>query len=111
MTGNSKIGIAVIAVLALIGGVLGYSHHASASAASSQCYAGPNEKCPDADWLQGWNQIEAFQKKYAAPQDEQDRIAGVSLRLQKTAPVGYNWDPKVRKFIQPPQIVPTSPAK
>jgi hypothetical protein len=93
--------VAFVAMASIIGvGVYDRVHKSQTPA----CYAGPDEKCPDAEWLQGYDEIMAYQKKYSAPQEEQDRMNGVALRLNKTQPLGYDWDVKKRVWVKKPQV-------
>jgi hypothetical protein len=77
-----------------------------------ECKPSADEQCPSpADYAS----LRIYIDKYRAPQDEQDRINGLVMRLQQATPEGFHWDGNKLMYVRNPQPVqapkPTSPAK
>jgi hypothetical protein len=77
--------------------------------ATETCSAGPDEKCPS---TKDYARIKTFQDKYKPPEDEQDEINGIWIRLQNQPPAGYHWDGNKLLYVKNPQAPPppTAPA-
>jgi len=74
------------------------------------CVAGPGEQCASDLWYADWQRLKAYQDKYKAPQEEQDRMVGLATRLQQQVPPGYDWDPKKERFVLKPVLsAPSAP--
>jgi hypothetical protein len=73
------------------------------------CVAGPNERCPAADWMKSYEEFQAAQDKLKADMqehgytDRQRMLAGWAQDLGKGIPTqeGYNFDDKSKKFVKP----------
>jgi hypothetical protein len=74
------------------------------------CVAGPHEICASDLWYADYLRLEALTKKYAAPQDVQDMMNGMTLRLQQQIPQGYHWDSQKKRFVES-QAAPTVTTK
>ena len=72
------------------------------------CSAGPNEICPSDLWVADYQKLVALRKKYTAPQDIQDMMAGMTNRLASQIPQGYGWDENKQRFVKTPE--PVKPA-
>jgi hypothetical protein len=82
------------------------------------CTPSGDEKCPDAKDYSSLMQYIAKYKQPLAPQDEQDRITGLIMRLSQQAPKGYHLDTTTGswKYVKNPpetatQPTPVPPAK
>jgi len=71
------------------------------------CDPGPDEKCPASG---DYTRIKAFQEKYKPPQDEQDEVNGIWMRLQSQPPAGMHWDATKLVYVKnPPLQAPPPP--
>ena len=84
--------------------------------AGYSCVAGPDEICASDLWYAEYKKLKALQEKYSAPQDVQDMMSGMNMRLAKQIPAGYGWDEGKQRFVnlQPtpkPPATPVAPEK
>jgi hypothetical protein len=92
--------IAIVAVLTIIAGCLvgaGLSYrHSNVTA----CTPGQGEICAPDQFMKDLADIQAFNAKYGAPQNEADRIQGVINRANNTIPLDMKCkDSKCRIWI------------
>jgi hypothetical protein len=71
------------------------------------CVAGPDEKCASDLWFSDYTKLMALVKKYTPPQEIQDEMAGMRLRLSQQIPAGYGWDDGKKRFVKLPAPPPT----
>jgi len=64
------------------------------------CKPTADEQCPSP---QDYATLKLYLDKYKAPQDEQDRINGVVMRLQQAAPEGYHFDGTKLVYVKNPK--------
>jgi hypothetical protein len=78
-----------------------------------ECKPSADEQCPSpADYAS----LRIYIDKYRAPQDEQDRINGLVMRLQQATPEGFHWDGNKLMYVRNPKpaakdypLAPSSP--
>ena len=108
----------VVAVLVLIiGSIAGFAYldHPK-KVVVEPCTAGPNERCPSADWMKSYEEFQDAQAKLKGEMeskgitDEQRRLSGWAQDLAKGIPTqeGYSFDEKTKKFTKP--VMPPAPA-
>lgn len=103
--------VLVVAVLtAAIGIGLWVHYHSSSAAADYHCVAGPSEQCASDLWIAEYREWKAFQRKYAPPQAETDRIQGMLDRMRGEIPQGMQWDDAKLRFVKAPPQPATPPA-
>ena len=75
-----------------------------------KCVAGPDEQCASDLWFADYQKLLALNKKYTAPQDIQDMMVGLKMRLSQQIPAGYGWDDGKKRFVKLNPTTPPAPA-
>lgn len=73
------------------------------------CVAGPGEECASDLWYADYLKWRDLTDKYKAPQEVQDQINGMALRLNQQIPPGFQWSEVKQRFVKsPPPQAPTN---
>lgn len=73
------------------------------------CVAGPGEECASDLWYADYLKWRDLTDKYKAPQEVQDQINGMALRLNQQIPPGFQWSEVKQRFVKsPPAQAPTN---
>jgi hypothetical protein len=72
----------------------------------SKCVAELDEKCPTPEWMASYEHMKKLAAPYTPqppapmPQDIKDLVDGISGRLFREIPPGYDFNPQKEKFVK-----------